>query len=235
MHRNARAAFRVARSLIAGLAGLLLGYVAAGLIGGSLPANAGWREPAEGVTIWVESNGIHTGLVMPKLAAGVDWRPFAPAADLRDPRYAGFDHVAIGWGERGFYLQTATWADVRPRVVLGAAWGSDATLLHVEHIPAPRDGPDERRVVLRPNEYRRLAAFIRASLASRRHWPGYSGNDVFYEARGRYSGLRTCNSWTGAALRTAGVRVGRWTPFPVTVLGWFRTRPLDGTSGKLHV
>ncbi|WP_419808874.1 TIGR02117 family protein [Sphingomonas sp.] len=220
MTRNARLRVAVAWAGQA-LLMLLLGYAAAGLIGGSVPVNAGWRPPANGVTIWVESNGIHTGLVMPKAAAGVDWRGFAPAADLRDPRFAGYDHVAIGWGERDFYLKTATWGDVRPQVVIGAAWGSDRTLLHVEHVPAPRAGVAVRRIVLRPEEYRRLAAYIRASLLSRRHWPGYAGNDVFYEARGRYSLFWTCNSWTGAALAAAGVRVGRWTPFPVTVMGWF--------------
>ena len=217
---NDRPALLVARSAQA-LAVALLAYVAAGLVGGSLPVNPRWRPPPEGVTIWVEDNGIHTGLVMPKVAAGVDWRPFAPAADLKDPRYAAFGYVAIGWGEHGFYLGTPTWSDVRPGIVLGAALGSDRTLLHVEHLPRPVDGVDARRVVLRPDEYRRLAAFIRASLKSRRRWPGYAGNDVFYEARGRYSALWTCNSWTGAALQAAGVRVGRWTPFPATVMGWF--------------
>lgn len=210
--------------MVAGLVLLVLGYAAAGLVGGSIPVNAGRRPPPPGeptVTIWVESNGIHTGLILPKLAAGVDWRPFAPAADLRDPRYAGFDHLAIGWGEHDFYLRTATWADLRPQVVVGAAWGSDRTLLHVEHVPVPPESASVRRIVLRPAEYRRLAAYVRGSLASRRRWAGYDRNDVFYEAHGRYSALWTCNSWTGAALRAAGVRVGWWTPFPVTVLAWF--------------
>lgn len=218
--RNARLPTLVARALAALLL-LVLAYTAAGLAGGALPANAGWRPPDEGVVIWVESNGVHTGLVMPKVAAGVDWRPFAPAGDLRDPRYAAHGHVAVGWGDHDFYLGTPTWADVRPGIVLAAAIGSDRTLLHVEHVPPPAAGADVRRVVLRPAEYRRLAAFIRASLRSRRRWPGYAGNDAFYEARGRYSAVGTCNEWTGAALRSAGVRVGRWTPFPVTVMGWF--------------
>ena len=45
--------------------------------------------------------------------------------------------------------------------------------------------------------------------------------DAFYDATGRYSAVRTCNEWVGEGLRRAGVRVGRWTPFPVTVLNWF--------------
>lgn len=222
---NTRVRLLVARRWIAravaGLVLLALAYIAAGLIGGSLPANAGWRPPERGVTIWVEDNGIHTGFVMPKVAAGIDWRRFAPPGDLRDPRYARFDHVAIGWGEHGFYLGTPTWADVRPGTILAAALGSGRTLLHVEHIAAPRDGPDERRIVLRPDEYRRLAAFIMSARAGSGRWRGYGANDVFYEARGRYSALHTCNSWTGEALRATGLRVGRWTPFPATVMGWF--------------
>ncbi len=220
MMRNARPLALVAR--IATMLGLaLLAYGAAGLIGGALPANAGWRPPERGVAIWVEDNGVHTGLVLPKVAAGVDWRAPFPAGDLSDPRYGRYDHVAVGWGDHDFYLGTPTWAELRPGTVLWAAVGSDRTLLHVEHVPRPIAGRDVRRVLLRPGEYRRLAAFVAGSLRSRRRWPGYGPNDVFYEGRGRYSALYTCNSWTGAALRAAGVPVGRWTPFPVLVMWWF--------------
>jgi uncharacterized protein (TIGR02117 family) len=97
-------------------------------------------------------------------------------------------------------------------------------LLHIEHIAEPRDNPAAgvRRVMLRPQEYARLVAFVRTSLQpGGRAYPGYDHYDAFYEARGRYTLLNTCNAWTGRGLRQAGVRVGRWTPFPVTVMGWF--------------
>jgi uncharacterized protein (TIGR02117 family) len=81
-----------------------------------------------------------------------------------------------------------------------------------------------RTLVLRPDEYRRLAAFIRRSFAGRpAHRHGYGGWDVFYDARGTYSAVRTCNAWTGEALRHAGVRMGSWTPFPYTVMRWLPT------------
>jgi len=215
-------ALRIARRAIVVLALLIGGYATAGLVGGALPANAGWTPPAEGVRIFVESNGIHVVIVVPKVAAGVDWRGWAPGADLRDPRYAGYDHLAIGWGERAFFLDTATWADLKPRTVLHAARGSDATLMHVEHVPAPRTGGDVRAIVLRPEEYRRLAALIRASFAPGRiAHRGYADNDAFYAGRGHYSAVHTCNAWTGDVLRRACVRSGRWTPFPITVMAWF--------------
>lgn len=203
MTRNARVTKVVARLtawLFAWLGAGVLAWVAAAFVGGSLPSNAGWRPPAAGVTIWVEANAIHTGLVMPKVAAGVDWRGFARAADLADRRYAGYDHVAIGWGEKGFYLGTPTWRELRLRTVLGALVGSDETLLHVEHLAAPRAGEDERPVVLTPAQYRRLAAFIMATARpGGRRYHGYGANDVFYEARGPMT-------WCGRAI------AGRATP-----------------------
>ncbi len=224
LRHSARATllFRWMRRGSAIIALMLAGYATAGLIGGAIPANAAWRPPTDGVRIYIESNGIHVGLVVPKVAAGIDWRGWAPGADLADPRYAGYDHLAFGWGERAFYLDTATWADLKLRTVLAAARGSDRTLMHVEHTPAPALGGDVRSVMLRPEEYRRLAAYIRGSFAEvRERARGYGANDVFYAGRGHYSAVRTCNAWSGDALRNAGVRIGRWTPFPVTVLAWF--------------
>lgn len=187
-----------------------------------MPSNAAWAPPEEGITLYIESNGIHTGIVMPKVAAGVDWRPMFPAGDLRDPRYGAHDHVSIGWGERDFYLQTPTWADLKLSTIVAAAIGSDRTLLHVDHVPRPVADGAVRRLVVRPAEYRRLAAYVRASLVpdGERHH-GYYRYDAFYEARGRYSALRTCNTWIGDALRFANVRVGAWTPLSYTVMWWF--------------
>ncbi|MET3825338.1 uncharacterized protein (TIGR02117 family) [Sphingomonas sp. PvP055] len=212
-------------SVGAGLLILLLAlgsYGIAGLVGGMIATNSGSMRPADGIPVIVESNGVHTGLVLPKVAAGVDWRGVLPAGDLADPRYAAYDHVAIGWGDRKFYVETPTWADVRPMTVLWAALGSGQTVMHVEHIAPPQAGADSRVVLLRPEEYRRLAAFIRASFAPRGwHRTGYGMDDAFYAAVGHYDAIHTCNDWTGDALRAAGVRIGAWTPFAMTVLEWF--------------
>jgi uncharacterized protein (TIGR02117 family) len=206
----------------AALPGLAASYAVAGLIGGSIPSNREWRAPAQGVHIFVESNGVHTGIIVPKVAAGVDWRGVARAADLRDPRFAAFDHLAFGWGEKTFYLETPTWTEVKLRTVVASAVGSDRTLMHVEHLPLPRAGVGARESVVTPAQYRRLAAYIRASFRDGgARYRGYAGYDAFYDANGRYDAVRTCNAWTGDALRFAGVRVGWWTPFPVTVMGWF--------------
>ena len=75
---------------------VVLAYATAGLMGGTIPANAGWRPPAQGVRILVEDNGIHTGLVLPVRAAGIDWSQDFPASDIADPRYAQYNWIEIG-------------------------------------------------------------------------------------------------------------------------------------------
>jgi len=190
--RTGLSLMRAARWGGTGLFLLFAVYGAAGMVGGAIPSNAGWRAPESGVRIYVESNGIHTGLVLPVTAEGVDWRDLLKPEDLRDPRYAGYSHVLIGWGERTFYLETPTWADVRLKTVAAAAIGSDRTVMHVDHVPEPRidagDG-DIRAITLRPEEYRRLAEFVHKSFKNEGgerpvHHYGYDVYDSFYDARG---------------------------------------------------
>ncbi|ODU20572.1 MAG: hypothetical protein ABS87_10870 [Sphingomonas sp. SCN 67-18] len=181
-------------------------YALAALIGGLIPVNAGWAPPADGITIHVETNGIHTGIVMPVRSPVFDWSRIAPAADLSVP-----------------HLNTPDWSQARPATILRAVTGSDRTLMHVDHGAAPTVGPDVKAIVLTPDQYRRLVAFILDRFAltpDGRAVPirGYGPADIFYAARGHYDAIDNCNEWTGAALRHAGVRVGAWTPISAAVM-----------------
>lgn len=206
------------------LVALPLLYLLAALVGGLIPANAGWEQPREGVTIFVETNGVHTWIVMPAVRPEMDWRRLAPASDLDDPRRAG-DHVAIGYGNRDFYLNTPAWKDLTLRRALGAAFGNGRSLLHVYHERDPAPSADRRPIVLNPAQYRRLAAVVASSFATAAdgrtialRGRGYGASDVFYEAKGSYNLFATCNEWSGAMLREAGVRTGLWTPFAQSIM-----------------
>lgn len=195
-------------------------YLTAGAIGGAIPRNPGWTEAPSGVTVYVASNGLHTGIIVPTRAAGVDWSPILRPEHLADPRYAGH-YLWFGWGEREFYLNTPTWRELSPRTALLALIGSDRTLIHVDHLLSP--WPDARPIRLSPDQYARLSASIRDSFDPAGPQPirGYDVADAFYAARGHYDAIRTCNWWTGQMLAAAGVRVGAWTPFSATVMQWF--------------
>jgi uncharacterized protein (TIGR02117 family) len=211
------------RLLLSALFAPVLAYLAAMVVLGLLPANAGWVEAEEGVVVFVNTNGVHTGIGMPVANEVMDWRPFMPAAHLKTPIAA--DYVFVGYGHRAFYLETESWADLSPKLALDAAFGGGATLVHVDHVQGPGKGPEQRAVTLSREEYRRLVTFVRARFtldAAGRTVPlpgrGYGEHDAFYEAEGGYSLWLTCNEWTGRALRAAGVRMGFWTPLEQAVM-----------------
>ncbi len=221
----AKRAFKLTARLIAILFAAAGLYMMAGIAASLIPANGDWREPEDGVLIYVHDNGVHTGLVLPRENAFADWNDLVSDADLADPRYAA-DHLLFGWGDRQFYLETPTWGDLSLSTGIAALFGSDSTLVHVDHVRDPAAAHDMRPLRVSPEEYAAIAAAIRAQFAldaQGRSQPirGYGPGDVFYEAHGRYSPIRTCNEWTGSILRDAGVRIGQWTPFNFGVMRWF--------------
>lgn len=226
MERTARRRWLKIAAKALGLAiALPILFVLAGIIGSIIPANAGWQEPRAGITIFVRTNGVHTWLVLPKVAAGVDLRPLADPTHIADRRYGASDHAAFGFGNRDFYLNTPTWADLTLPTALAAAFGRGPGLMHVDHVHAPRENEYQSALVLSQDQYRRLAGHISESFVrdpDGRLRPligrGYGPSDMFYEAHGPYDAARTCNEWTGEALRKAGVRTGIWTPFSQSIM-----------------
>lgn len=211
--------------IAAGIVAIPLAYFLVAVILSTVPANVAWREPEQGITIFIRSNGVHTWIVMPKVTSEMDWRPYALPAHLRNPAWGNADHIAVGYGNRDFYLNTPTWDDLSLKTAGLALAGSGTTLLHVEHIDRPRVDEYQRPLRLTPNQYRRLAGFIQRRFrldAGGRPIPvlgrGYNEWDMFYEANGGYSFIFTCNEWTGRALRHAGVRTGLWTPFEQSIM-----------------
>jgi len=192
---------------------------------GVLPANGGWHEPEEGVTVFIRTNGVHTWIVLPKEIGEADWGALAPAEHLADARWGAASHIAVGYGNREFYLNTPTWADLTLPRAFGAFSGGGRSLLHLEHVHDPKPDAWQRPILLRPDEYARLVAYVVERFqrgADGRTIPvlgrGYGPSDMFYEANGGYSFYLTCNEWTGRGLRRAGVRTGLWTPFSESIM-----------------
>ena len=229
--RKGKAGKWVGRALSALLAIPAL-YLAAALAGSLLAVNRGWTEPTAGTTIYIADNGIHADVLMPVEAQGLDWRPLIPARDFAaaDPNARW---IAFGSGEERVYLNTPSWWDITPRTIWSALTGG-RRVMHVEYVSDPAYAG--RQIGLRPEEYRRLWAAIRADFAldpngrvQRVGHPGYGCCDAFYRAVGKESAVRTCNSWVARWLRLAGVKASAWPPF-VPGLVW-RYRKVTARSG----
>ena len=218
----------LAALLLAPFAALAL-YLFAAWIGSSIPRNSGWTEAAAsepGVDIMVETNGIHTGIVMPIVTAHKDWRTTFPSAARPRPDGRMPTHVAVGWGEKEVFLNTPTWGDMKAKTALRIVFGGGEGLMRVGHYIRPAPSNSHRTLRLRPAEYRRLVARIEATLPplaageARVSHRSFEEGAANYDALGRYTLANTCNQWVGDTLAHAGVRMGRWTPLAGGVMKW---------------
>lgn len=207
------------------VAAIPLAYLALALIGGLVPVNRGWDEPDEGITIYIADNGVHADLVMPVMEQNLDWESVIPTAAFRE-RPGDARWLAIGAGERRIYLETPTWADIKPGTVSHALTGGKR-VMHVQWVSDPKFAAREVRVT--PEQYRRLWAAIRAGFkldsqgrAIPIDHPGYWGSDAFFEGVGKTSAIQTCNQWAASRLRLAGVKAPLWSPFTQGLMWRYR-------------
>jgi uncharacterized protein (TIGR02117 family) len=186
------------------------------------PLFADRSEDAADHRILVISNPIHTDIAIP-LNGDVRAR-FAPLvqagikADLPDVRY-----LVFGWGSRAFYIETPTWSELKPGPLLSALT-LDQSVMHVSVAGALEEmSIPVRGFALADAEFERLLDFVETSFVSGQHGPiaiaeaSYGEFDVFFEAKGSFTALLGCNTWTAAALREAGLRTGWWNPLPQTL------------------
>ena len=207
-------------------------YLVAALIGSVVPVNRGWTEPREGTTVYIADNGIHADLIVPLDAQGLDWAPLLPIGDFSAVP-PGASWIAFGSGEKHVYLNTPTWWDLTPRTIWSALAGGKR-VVHAEYVTSPDYAVREIR--LRPDEYRRLWAAIRADFALDRRGlpqridhPGYGPADAFYAATGNASAVRTCNAVVAHWLRLAGVKSSLWPPFIPGLVWRYRRLPAPRT------
>jgi uncharacterized protein (TIGR02117 family) len=151
-----------------------------------------------------------------------------PPGDVREApaevRWFGF-----GAGERRVYLDTPSWSEIRPRTIWSALTGG-GRVIHVDQTADP--GTELRAIRLRPEEYRRLWASIRAEFDGpprRIDHPGYGPDDAFYEGRGKANAVQTCNQWVADKLRLAGVETSLWTPFPHGLMWRYRDASFEAS------
>lgn len=195
-------------------------------IGSSIPRNSDWEAPdandPQTVTLMLETNGIHTGIIMPLVSPDKDWREVFPRSDLPNPNRP-YTHISVSWGEREVFLNTPTWSDLTLSAAIGAAFGGDG-LLHVAHYVRPITGEDVKTLRITRAQYRALVADIESLVppnpATREVNAGYGSYDVFYDSAGTYHLGNTCNQWTADRLANAGIETALWSPFPGGVMKW---------------
>jgi len=172
---------------------------------------------ANDVSIYIMTNGVHTDLVLPVKNEIKDW-----SSEIRFENTKAKDStaqfLAFGWGDKGFYLNTPQWSDLKASTAFNAAFGLSTTAMHTTFYKSLKESKTCVRIGLSSDNYQKLVAYIETGFQhDNAQMPvfinacTYGKNDSFYEANGSYSLFQTCNSWANAGLKAANQKAAMWT------------------------
>ena len=179
------------------------------------------NSPIKGndVVMYIKTNGVHTDLVVPVKNEQIDWSKEIKFSNTV-AKDSTMEYLAMGWGDKGFYLETPTWADLKFSVAFKAAFALSTTAIHATFYKTMTENESCRKILLSKEQYANLINYITNSLQhdSAGHAiniitkANYGNNDAFYEAKGSYSMFHTCNTWANTGLKKAGQKACLWTP-----------------------
>lgn len=178
----------------------------------------GRKDNSRDVDIFLISNDIHVGIALPVTNAIYDWKPFVVNEHFPSPETVKWIH--FGWGDRQFYFEIPTWEHFTLKLAFDALFIPDQAVMHVEVLRLTPDQSSDyvRKISISFETYQKLVHAIKSWFILQNETPviipgkGYSPEDQFFEARGSYSLLKTCNIWTSDIFKEAGLAHPLWSP-----------------------
>ena len=179
--------------------------------------NEDFAENQKEIPIYILTNGVHTDVVLPLKSEYYDWTNQLKPEHTK-AKDSTYQYAALGWGDKGFYLETPTWEDLKATTALKAASGLSATAMHVTFYKDLKESNSCKKLQISSDNYKKLILFINESFQTKsgeylkiETEAVYGKHDVFYEANGSYSLFYTCNSWANQALKAANQKAALWT------------------------
>ena len=210
-------AFKILLKIVLFFLGLLLVYVIIAYLLSLITIEKEADTKPE-VEIFILTNGVHTDIVMPVKSEQIDW---SQQIQYKNTQAADstYKFIAMGWGDKGFYLETPEWSDLKASVALKAATGLSTTAIHATYYQKMKLGKDCKSMLISKEQYSRLIAYINKSFQKDTSGnfiliktdANYGKTDAFYEANGSYCLFKTCNSWANTGLKVCGQKCCLWT------------------------
>ena len=193
-------------------------YVVFALLIPYIPVNTKDVEPVEDVEVYIRTNGVHTDLVVPIKSYYKDWSKTIKYSHIKS-KDSTMQFIGFGWGDKGFYLDTPEWSDLKVSTALVAAFGLGSSAMHATFYKEINENEDCIKLKISAQEYRNLVAYIEDKFQHDADGnpilidaTTYGENDSFYEAKGSYSFFYTCNTWANNGLKAMDQKAALWTP-----------------------
>jgi len=124
------------------------------------------REPSilpKEVAVYIMSNGVHTDLVVPVKTSQMEWSTLFPFQNNKGKK-TDYSYVGVGWGDKGFYLNTPEWKDLKASTAFVAATGIGETALHVTYHKDITESELCFKYMIDTVQYQSLIDFVKSSL-----------------------------------------------------------------------
>jgi uncharacterized protein (TIGR02117 family) len=202
-----------------------LGFLAVAIIGAFTPTKWFYLQQSDcNLTIYVSNvNNFHTEIMVPVTNRVFDWRQHLDVQQLG--RSADrYEYLSFGWGDKQFFMNAA----FDPISIFDVLFIPGPSVMHVWGRVQPKLNSDSdikiRQVNLSKSQYLKLVQFINNSFDRSVNnkvtylRQGLYADSGFYNAKGTYSAMRTCNAWTAEALRIADVNTPVWAALAPAVM-----------------
>lgn len=195
----------------------LIAYISAAFILSKITVNSQSDQQGREVPIYIKTNGVHTDIVVPAKNIIKDWTQEIKFENTQ-AQDSTAQFIAFGWGDKGFYLDTPEWSDLKASTAFNAAFGLGNSAIHTTFYKNVRESKDCIKVMISKENYQKLTDYIESSFQLDLDQKPifisattYGKNDSFYEAQGKYNLFHTCNSWANGALKASNQKAALWT------------------------
>lgn len=169
------------------------------------------------IPIYILSNGVHTDIVLPLKNEIKDWSTDISYLDTK-AKDSTRQNLAFGWGDKGFYLDTPTWANLKASTAAKAITGLSSSAMHITFYGSLKEDENCKKFFISENQYQKMIRYIENSFLldtsnkiQRIGTHSYGKHDIFYEAKGSYNLFYTCNTWANQALKAGNQKAALWT------------------------
>jgi uncharacterized protein (TIGR02117 family) len=194
-------------------------------IGYLTPRNLGNYSQADStISLYISDQGIHTEVIVPVKNEYFDWNQYLQLTEIGRDATSDYKYLSIGWGDRAFMLETPTSAIINPVTAFKALFLLTPSTVQVESYRVVPRNLKTKCVKISGKNYLKMVNFIKNSFQldaagnKIKISYGYDNSDSFYEAKGSYSILRTCNDWTAEALQKADVNTPLWSTLSSAIM-----------------
>ncbi len=218
--------FRILLYILVSILFFIIFYLSTAFICARITVNEAISKEGN-IIVYIQSNGVHTDLVVPVKSQKMDWSNIFPYRNTKDKDTTS-KFLALGWGDKGFYLNTPTWGDLTFSIAFKAMFGLSNSALHTTYLDTIQVSGTCKKISMTQNEYDLLVRYIKRTISTKKASSifiptnaVYGTNDAFYEASGSYHLFSTCNTWTNRALKYSNKKACFWTPFDTGILNQY--------------